>query len=454
MATPEPDPALLTAGEARSHAVGLIPNSSSSPAVDLPVETPAAAPVSRRGVAAWVLDGVGNSLFSQNMISNYFPVWIVGTMGGSDGHISLVNTITMAVMLGVGPWIGAVSDRMPRRMPLLIATTAGACLLTLFIGGGNLPTSLGLFLAANLLFQAGLVIYDALLPAVSTPENRGRVGGVGTGLGYLGSLVGIGIGIVVLGRGGEFQTVFRLTAITFFLLSLPCFLWVREPQRVVSRANPLTLAGSALRDVLATIRKARSYPDLVRFLVGRAFYGEAAGTIGIFMGVYLTIQLGFSSTRKDLLLATAIVAAVGGGFFWGRVVDRIGPRDSLMRVLVIWSVALALIAATGFFILPSGTLWLIAPLAGFALGGTWASDRPLMVGLAPPDSMGQFFGLYALSGRFAALLGPLIWALVVDGIGLGRPAALLVLPGLVVIAMGILKPLSSSIGRPPDAQKT
>jgi UMF1 family MFS transporter len=222
---------------------------------------------------------------------------------------------------------------------------------------------------------------------------------------------------------------------------------VKEPVRVVERASPIALARGAFGDIMNTARRARSYPELVRFLVGRAFYAEAANTIGIFMAVYLTVQLGFSSGEKDRLLLVAILAAVAGGFFWGRVVDRIGPRDSLMRVLIVWSVALTLIATTGFGILPNDALWLIAPLAGFALGGTWASDRPLMIGLAPPEYLGQFYGLYALAGRFAALVGPLIWWLVVDVLSLGRPTALLVLLGLVLVAMQILRPLPSSIGR-------
>lgn len=396
----------------------------------------------RTGTAGWIILDLGNTLFSQNMISNYFPVWVVGVMDGSDGQISLVNTIVMALMLAVGPVLGAVSDRLPRRLPILMATLSACCLLTLFVGG-DLVVSLAVFLVANLLFQAGLVIYDALLPAVSTPENRGRVGGTAVGLGYLGSLVGIGLGFVVLSRGGDYQTLFRLTAVGYLLLALPCFFWLQEPPRAVPRLAPLAVAKGAFRDVADTARRARDYPDLVRFLIGRAFYAEAANTIGIFMAVYLTVQLGFTSEQKDRLLLVAIVAAVGGGFFWGRVVDRIGPRDSLLRVLVVWSLALTLIAATGFEWIPHDWLWGIAPLAGFALGGTWASDRPLMISLAPPEYLGQFYGLYALAGRFAALVGPLIWALIVDVLGLGRPVALVVLLGFVLIALVILRPLPS-----------
>ena len=75
-----------------------------------------------------------------------------------------------------------------------------------------------------------------------------------------------------------------------------------------------------------------------------------------------------------------------------------------------------------------------------------------MIGLAPPDYLGQFYGLYALAGRFAALVGPLLWALVVDVLGLGRPTALLVLLALVLVAIVILRPLSPSIGRPDSVQ--
>jgi UMF1 family MFS transporter len=402
------------------------------------------APPPRRAVVGWTLYDFGDTIFQQNMISNYFPIWVVAIMGGTDGQISLINTITMALMIGVGPWLGAVSDHLPRRLPILMATTVGCCLLTFFIGG-SLWLSLLLLLGANLFFQAGVVIYDALLPAVSTAENRGRVAGIASGLSNLGALLGIGIGYVVLAQEGSYETIFRLTAVAFFLLALPCFFFVRERPRVATHTAPRTIARAALRDVFDTIRRARSYPDLVRFLVGRAFYAEAANTMGLFLGIYLTVQLGFASQQKDQLLVTGLISAVVGGIFWGHVVDRIGARDSLMRVLVIWSTALLLIAATGFEVLPQEALWLIAPVTGFALGGIWASDRPLMVGLAPPQYLGQFYGLYALAGRFAALAGPLIWAFVVDVLGLGRPVALLVLLGLVLVAIAILRPLPSSI---------
>lgn len=408
---------------------------------------------SRRSTVSWMVYDMGDTVFQQVMITNYFPVWVVAVMGGFDAHISLVNTATMGLMLLLGPWIGAVSDRLPRRVPLLMTLVVGCCVFTFLVGGSLVP-ALMLFFAANLFFQAGVVIYDALLPAVSTPANRGRVGGTASGLSNLGALGGIALGFFVLRAGGAYETIFRATAIIFLLLAIPLFLWVKEPPRPVDREPVGAVARGAFRDLAATARRARAYPELIRFLIGRAFYAEAANTIGLFLGIYLVVTLGFTSEQKDLMLLLGIGAAIVGGIGWGFVVDRIGPRDTLMRVLAVWSLALAFVAATGFALLPTVALWAIAPLAGFALGGIWASDRPLMIGLAPPQYLGQFYGLYALAGRFAALAGPLLWALIVDVLGWGRPVALTVLLGLVLVAMWILRPLPSSVGRADTTAST
>ncbi|MCA9876455.1 MAG: MFS transporter [Thermomicrobiales bacterium] len=417
---------------------------------DATFDTPRASDAScgepgRRAVAGWVTKGLGNTLVSQNMIANYFPVWVIAVMGGSDGLISLSNTVVMALMIGLGPWLGALSDRLPRRMPVLMFTTLGAALLICLLGG-SLWLSLVVYSLANLLFQLSLIIYDALLPAVSTEQDRGRVNGLGVGLGYLGALAGLAIGGLVLARGGDYLTVFRLTALLSVILAVPCFIWVREPVRDVPPLAPARLARDAFSDVTATLAHARQHPLLMRFLVGRTLYSMAGGAIGIFMAIYLTIQLGYTSGEKDRVLLVAIVGAIAGGLVWGRVVDSLGARNALLTILSVWCLALAAIAATGFGLLPNDALWAAGPVAGFALGGTWASDRPLMVALSPAAQLGQFFGLYGLAGRLAGLTGPLIWTFVAQVLGLGRPAALVTLLALVAAAMLVLRPIPSSRG--------
>ena len=80
-------------------------------------------------------------------------------------------------------------------------------------------------------------------------------------------------------------------------------------------------------------------------------------------------------------------------------------------VLVLWMATFLLAAAIGLFQLPLVLLYVVAIMAGVAMGGTWAADRPYMLRLTPPDRVGEFYGLYGMVGRFSAITGPALWAM-------------------------------------------
>ncbi|MDP8924519.1 MAG: MFS transporter [Chloroflexota bacterium] len=393
-------------------------------------------------VAAWVAYDLGNTIFSFNILSIYLPLWVVTDMGGRDSDYGLASSLSMGLMFLTAPLLGALSDQARRRVPYLAASTLVCVALTALLGQGGLEFTLALFVIANYAYQAGLIFYDALLPAVSTAENRGRIGGIGVGVGYLGSFVGVGVGLLVLEvYQGTKPLVFQLTALLFLLFALPCFFFVREPARADAKRFGLASVRGALAELSQTVRLVRRYPGLPRFLVGRIFYADAANTLIAFMGIYVTTEVGLAEDQTQLLLLSGIAAGVLGGLSWGFVVDRIGPKQTLFAVLGLWIGVFGLAAAIGAFDLPGWLFWIAAPLSGLALGGTWAADRPLMIQLAPPRYLGQFYGLYAMVGRFGSIAGPLVWSAIVDGLGLGRPAAVAWLGAMVVVSMLILAPV-------------
>ncbi len=398
-------------------------------------------PIPRSAVLSWAMYDLANTIFSMNIVSFYFSVWVVNKMGGTDADYSFANAFSMGLMFLSAPVLGALSDQISRRMPFLIFTTVTCVVFTALLGMGGLFLSIVFFIIANYMFQAGLIFYDSLLPVVSTEENRGRVGGLGIGLGYVGSFIGMGSGLLLLNKIG-YVGVFRMTALLFWLFALPCFFFVREP--VSERARRIDLGAmvrGAFQQVFKTIRHAREFPGLLRFLVGRLFYTDPVNTIIVFMGIYVTNEVGFTESEAQVLMLVAIAAAVIGGFIWGVVVDRFQPARSLLWVLISWKVAILgafLIAVLG---LPKALFWGVACLAGISLGGTWAADRPLMLKLAPKEFLGEFYGLYSMVGRFASVVGPLLWGLIVNTLGWGRPAAVFSLLLLLIVAYVILLPL-------------
>ncbi len=403
------------------------------------------APLLSKPVLAWALYDLANTIFSMNIVSYFLSVWVIEVMGGTDTLWAWANSAAMLAMVVTAPFLGAASDRLGRRLPFLLVSTLTCVGLTALLGLPGVMGTIVLFVFANYAFQAGLIFYDSLLPVVSTPANRGRVSGLGVGLGYVGSFLGVGLGTILL-LNFDYVAVFRMTALLFLVFSLPIFFFVKEPARKPrkARAEGENALMGAVKQVADTVRQVRHYRGLGRFLIGRAFYTDAANTLIVFMGIYAIQEIGYSDAVTPILVMVAIFAAVVGGFAWGPVVDRIGPKRTLELVLFTWMATLATAALIPVLGLPRALFWVVASAAGVALGGTWASDRPLMLILSPPAKVGEFYGLYSMVGRFAAVVGPLLWAFVAEGLGFGRPAAVAVLGLMVLTAWYILRPVDDT----------
>ena len=212
----------------------------------------------------------------------------------------------------------------------------------------------------------------------------------------------------------------------FLLFSLPTFLLVRERPRRERPGSPPAIR-QAMARLLESWRRTRDHRGVTRFLVGRFFYTDAINTlIGGFLTIFVVEELDFSDGEVQGLLAVAIAAAMVGGFVAGRLVDRHGPRRILHAALHAWmfSMAAGIVAAAADL---AGLVWLLGVVGGAALGATWASDRVYMSRISPPRYFGEFYGLYATVGRFATIVGPLMWGLIVTVAGLPREVAMGVL---------------------------
>lgn len=398
-------------------------------------------------VVSWALYDFANTIFAMNVLTLYFALWVTEDKGAQQSAFSLALSGSMLVVALVSPMLGAVSDRVGRRIPLLITVVLTCVVFTAAIGQvGGVLVALLFFAIANFAYQSGNVFYDSLLPTVSREENRGRVSGLGVGLGYVGTIAGILMVAPFVdqwGRGGAFLP----TALLFLLFAIPCFLFVKE------RGSGTRWSGRLVKEgyiqLYWTLRNARRHSNLLRFIGARFLYVDAVNTLLTFMAIYVTQVIGFDDDQIRVLLIISTSFAIVGSFLYGRVVDRIGPKKTLTIVLAQWGIVFVAAATTTY----SPVFWVVGALAGIALGGTWTSDRAFLTRLAPPNQMGEFFGLYQLAGRFAAVVGPLIWAATTDGLaGLGDVRfriAILVL--LVNVVLGFILLMTVKDRREPMA---
>lgn len=389
---------------------------------------------SRRATASWVIYDLANTIFALGVVGLYFSDWLVAN-DQPDSALAAVQIAAAAIVIFLAPWIGARSDVLGKRVPTLIVTTVLAVVATAFLAVGPIWLTLVMLWVAVVSVNTGSVVYDTLLADVSTEENRGRVSGLGVGVGYVGSFVGLGLGLLALDvLDWGFPGAFRLIALAFLIFAIPSFVFVRE--RPGHADEPLPTLGDIVGRLARSWRNARRYEGVVPFLVGRFFYTDAINTlIGGFLAIFVIDELGLDRNFFTALMGVAITSAIIGGLGAGRFIESHGPMRVLRVVLVMWMVAMSAgiaAALTGL----TGIAWVIGPIGGIALGATWASDRVVMVRISPPRRLGEFYGLYATVGRFATVLGPLVWALIVDVAGLSRNYALGALT--VFIAVGWL----------------
>lgn len=395
------------------------------------------------------------------VVSMFYPLWVRESVGKgrADSVVGVSTAVSMAIIFVLSPIIGSMTDRARRRLPFLTVSTIACVSLTFMMGRvGWLPT-VAAFILANAFYQAGQQFYDALLPSVSTPRTRGRIGGLGVGIGYVGSFFAIALSLVGLKLG--WSIAFRISCVgaLFVLFSVPCFLWVEEienpnPGRVWSAQE----TARALKRTFDTLRSAGEYPGLTRFLIGRLFYTDPINTVIAIMTLYAVnvaqmsgIDEAAATKVASLVMLGAVVFAIVGGLVSGRLVDRYGARRVLSSVLVLWGITFLFAASLGLFGLPWQGLLVVSALAGVSLGGTWSADRPLMLELTPPERLGEFYGLYGMVGRFAAIIGPVLWAIsmtAAQAVGWNvmksQGASILVLLALIGVSMFVLRPITQT----------
>tara|TARA_B100002019_G_C21226164_1_gene577470 strand:- start:59 stop:1336 length:1278 start_codon:yes stop_codon:yes gene_type:complete len=398
------------------------------------------ADIKSKSLVSWLVFDLANTLYAFVIPGLYFSVWLVEEQGWTDQQQGWATSSAMLVVAILGPWLGIKSDGSNGKKKYLLITTFICILSVFFLGTFSVLTSVILFVISLIGFNLGSVVYDALLTSVSDEDKRGEISGLGVALGYVGSLIGFVVATVLLNNGFSYIEIFRSIAFLFLVFSIPAFLFIKE-KKFTDRESQINIFQS-LQIVYKSWQHTRKYKGLTRFLVGRFFYADAINTlISGLLAIYLTQEAGFSEAESQELLGLAIVISIIGGYAFGKAADIYGPRRLILVSISCWIVSLSLaIIATEF-----NQIWLLyvtGVLGGFNIGGIFAVDRLFMTRLCPDEHLGEFYGLYSTIGRFATIIGPLLWGFIVNTLDLGRNSAMLSLILLLMISFLIIRGVS------------
>lgn len=354
---------------------------------------------------AWAVYDLANTAFSALFVTFFYPLYIKEYLGGTEFQIGMVFGISMLAVGFFVPFLGALSDLSNRRMPFLIFFTVLAAVFTALVAFVGLEFALVFGLFANLCYHSCLAIYNALLPEISTQKNVGSISGIGIALGYLGTLLSLGMAYLVfqiLGweTGMGIKAIFPATSIFFLGFAIITFAFIRD------RKKPKKIdLSSAVAEVRKTFSALGNYSGLIPFLLSMFFFTNAVTAVIVFLFLYGHQEIGLSIKGFMVLYAFFSTAAALGSLASGKLSDLIGPKRIIIAGGIFW------VASTLILIfLKSHSSFLAAGIiGGVGLGTLWTASRPLLLKLTASKKPGEFFGFLESTGKLSGVLGPIIF---------------------------------------------
>lgn len=378
---------------------------------------------SRLGIAAWCLYDWANSAFPTVIITFVFATYF--TKGVAPDEVT--GTALWGQAIGwsalfvavISPIAGAIADHTGPRKPWLFVTTV-ACigfsgaLWVVAPDPDMMVWGLLLIAAANAAFETGMVFYNAMLTRLVPDSHIGRVSGWGWGTGYAGGLVCLVLVLLLFvqtetplfGLDKEQAEHLRITgpfvAVWIAVFAVPIFLF--SPDKPQTDIGSIEAVKRGFRELADTFRRARRHAVVFRFLIARMIYTDGLNTLFAFGGIYAAGTFGMSFADLIVFGIGINVTAGLGAFAFAWADDRWGP----IRVIFVSLTALTFLGGAILLITDVTWFWGIGLALGLFMGPAQSASRSLMAHLAPPEIRTEMFGLYALSGKATAFLGPML----------------------------------------------
>ena len=411
--------------------------------------------VARREVFAWAMYDFANSGYTTVVLTAVFAAYFVSSVAGNAPWATFAWTaalsVSYAMVMVAGPLVGAWADAHGAKKKILAATTLlciAATVALAWTAPGMVAWAVVFVIISNFAYAIGENVCAAFLPELARPEAMGKVSGWGWSLGYFGGLLALGISLAWVmtaesrgsTTGAAVPGTMIITAAIFALAVVPTFAWLRE-RAVPTRAA--TDVGAAWARLKETLSQARRHRDLFTVFLCGVCYQAGVATVIALAAIYAEQVMGFKTQDTIMLILVVNITAAIGAFGFGYAQDRIGKVGALRITLFGW---IAMVTVS-YFSKEQSTFWIAANLAGLCMGSSQSAGRALVAYLAPAGRSAEFFGLWGVAIRLAAILGPLTYGAVTWITGGNHRLAILLTGGFFVLALVVLSQVDEKRGR-------
>lgn len=360
----------------------------------------------------WVLYDVGNSAFTM-LMATIFPIYfnyLAGNAGVSDvdylaywGYAASICTLFVAVL---GPILGAVSDLKnfkKRIFKVFLLIGVMGCVLLGFVS--SWIWFLGVFIITKVGYSASLVFYDAMLTDVTEPERMDAVSSHGFAWGYIGSCIPFIASLVIVLGGGSVGLSMQTSMVVAFFITALWWLCSSIPLlRSYKQRHYIEVQGAVIRTSLRnlghTFQEIGKQKHIFYFLLAFFFYIDGVYTV-IDMATAYGQALGLDSTGLLLALLTTQLVAFPSVL----ILNRLSKKIPATTIITFCIGAYLFISLYAYGLDKQSEFWALAVMVGMFQGTIQALSRSYFGKIIPAEKSGEYFGLYDICGKGAAVIG-------------------------------------------------
>ncbi len=401
----------------------------------------------RPDLRAWAMYDWANSAFQTTIIAAVFPIYFHSVVAKdlgeslSTSRFAWATTIAILIVALIAPLLGAIADYAAMKKRMLAAFVLVGALSTIamyWIRPGDWMFALVLFVIGNIGVAGSIVFYESLLPHLVSAQELDRVSSAGYAVGYFGGGVLLAINLAMIQKPAWFGIpdagmAVRLSlasvGVWWLVFSIPLFRTVPEPRRALEpdEAPGAGLLAIGFTRLIETFKELRTYRQAFLLLLAFLIYNDGIQTI-IRMATTFGTQVGIDQSAMITALLITQFIGIPFAFLFGMLAGRIGAKTAVFAGLSVYSVIVLL----AYFMTSAVHFYALAILVGMVQGGTQALSRSLFASMIPKYKSSEFFAFFGVFERYAGILGPLLFAIMVETTGESRNAILAVLSFFVI----------------------
>ena len=381
----------------------------------------------------WILYDVANSaytLLATALLAFYFdflsPSESLTTVWGS------VNVIVTIIAVILCPIMGTYADFSQKRKVFMVFASigiVGCSLLSIFSAIKSFAFAGILFLIMYIVTEVGYtsanVFYDSMLSDVTTDEKMHKVSANGYAWGYIGScipfivclvlyvlgdmvLLGDVVGYTEAGKaiyekpylGLAYTLCCLVTAVWWFIFTLPLYKSYQQTNFMEKPEKPIRETFVRLGSIFKEFAKNKK---ALFFLIAYFFYIDGVHTI-IKMAMSIGKDLQFENFGTVKLVIALFVTQLVA-FPCAIVFGKLSSKYKSNKLLIACICAYAAIGVLAVFLRQEWQFWVMAVGVGMFQGGVQAMSRSYFTKIIPTEKSGEFFGIYDIFGKSAAIVG-------------------------------------------------